>query len=229
MHGPIPASYWVVPGLLLAGEYAGAGTPARARPKLEALLDAGIRAFFDLTEEGELPPYEDLLRDLAHDRGLSVAYDRVPIRDAGVPHPADLYRLLSLLETNVDRGTPSYVHCWGGIGRTGTVVGCWLVEHSTLEGEALLNHLAELRFGRPDGNWRSPETDEQAALVVGWAEIRRSLGTVEPAGSRKRTGAGQHHSEPSTRGRDGHQVDGTREETHREAPAERQVRRSRRR
>jgi hypothetical protein len=107
MHKPIPASYWVVDGMLLAGEYAGASTPARARPKLEALLDAGIRAFFDLTEEGELPPYQDLLRDLADDRCLSVAYDRVPIRDAGVPDPADLHRLLSLLETNVDRGIPS--------------------------------------------------------------------------------------------------------------------------
>ena len=78
MHGPIPASYWVVDGVLLAGEYAGASTPARARPKLEALLDAGIRAFFDLTEDGELPPYEDLLRELADDRGLSVAYERGP-------------------------------------------------------------------------------------------------------------------------------------------------------
>jgi len=182
MHGPIPASYWVVDGVLLAGEYAGASTPARARPKLEALLDAGIRAFFDLTEEGELPPYEDLLRDLANDRGLSVAYDRVPIRDAGVPGAADLQRLLSLLKSNVDRGTPSYVHCWGGIGRTGTVVGCWLVEHGALEGKAALKRIAELRFGTPDRGWRSPETDEQAALVLGWAGIRRSLGTVEPAG-----------------------------------------------
>jgi hypothetical protein len=182
MHKPIPASYWVIDGLLLAGEYAGASSPARAQQKLEAFLDAGIRAFFDLTEEGELPPYEDLLRDLARDRGLSAAYERVPIRDAGVPGPADLHRLLSLLETNVDRGIPSYVHCWGGIGRTGTVVGCWLVEHSGLEGKAVLKRIAELRFGRPDPSWRSPETDEQAALVLGWTEIRRSLGTAEAAG-----------------------------------------------
>jgi hypothetical protein len=65
MHRPIPDSYWVVDGLLLAGEYAGAATPVSARYKLEALLEAGIRAFFDLTEEGELSPYNDMLRDLA--------------------------------------------------------------------------------------------------------------------------------------------------------------------
>ena len=182
MLRPIPASYWVVDGVLLAGEYAGASTPARARSKLEALLDVGIRAFFDLTEERELPPYEDLLRELAHDRRISIAYDRVPIRDAGVPRPADLHGLLSRLKTNVDRGIPSYLHCWGGIGRTGTVVGCWLVEHRALEGKAALKRIAELRYGTPDRSWRSPERDEQAALVLGWAEIRRSLGTGEPAG-----------------------------------------------
>ena len=99
-----------------------------------------------------------------------------------MPRPADLHGLLSRLKTNVDRGIPSYLHCWGGIGRTGTVVGCWLVEHSALEGKAALKRIAELRYGTPDRSWRSPERDEQAALVLGWAEIRRSLGTVEPAG-----------------------------------------------
>ena len=74
MHRPIPDSYWVVDGLLLAGEYAGALSAPRARRKLDALLDAGIRSFFDLTEEGELLPYDDMLRELASDRRIAVAY-----------------------------------------------------------------------------------------------------------------------------------------------------------
>jgi protein-tyrosine phosphatase len=151
MHRPIPDSYWVVDGLLLAGEYPGAATAANARRKLEALLDASIRAFFDLTEEGELSAYDDMLRDLAHDRGLAVEYDRVPIRDVGVPRPADLHTLLSRLKTNVARGTPSYVHCWGGIGRTGTVIGCWLVEHNAMDGKTALKHLGSFDAARPMG------------------------------------------------------------------------------
>ena len=107
MHRPIPDSYWVVDGLLLAGEYAGAPSAPRARRKLDALLDAGIRSFFDLTEEGELLPYDDMLRELASDRRIAVAYDRVPIPDLGVPRPADLQALLSQLKVNVSAGTPS--------------------------------------------------------------------------------------------------------------------------
>jgi protein-tyrosine phosphatase len=175
MHRPIPNSYWVVDGLLLAGEYAGASDVRRARRKLEALLDAGIRAFFDLTEEGELSPYADMLGELAAERHVAVAYDRVPIRDVGVPSVAHLHTLLSRLEANVSRGTPSFVHCWGGIGRTGTVIGCWLVQHDALDGHQALERIADLRRGTPDGGRRSPESEEQAALVLGWAEIRPKM------------------------------------------------------
>jgi len=170
MHRPIPDSYWVVDGLLLAGEYAGAVNTPRARRKLEALLDAGIRSFFDLTEEGELLPYDDMLNELAIDRRIEVAYERVPTPDMGVPPPADLQALLSRLKTTVSAGTPSYVHCWGGIGRTGTAIGCWLVEHDAVHGREALARIAGLRHGTPDGRRRSPETDEQCALVLGWKE-----------------------------------------------------------
>jgi atypical dual specificity phosphatase len=179
MHRPIPDSYWVVDRLLLAGEYPGSATAATARRKLEAFLDAGIRAFFDLTEEGELSPYDGMLAELASEREIAVAYNRAPIRDLGVPRPADLHALLSRLKENVTSGTPSYVHCWGGIGRTGTVIGCWLVEHDGMEGNDALARIADLRRGTPDGRRRSPETAEQSALVLGWAEMQRAARVVQ--------------------------------------------------
>lgn len=179
---PIPDSYWVIDGLLLAGEYAGAATAATARHKLEALLDAGIRAFFDLTEEGELSPYDDMLTELADHRRIAVAYDRVPIRDLGVPRHAELQALLARIAANVAGGTPSYVHCWGGVGRTGTVIGCWLVEHDAMDGDEALIRIAELRRGTPDGRKRSPETNEQSALVRSWAEKRRNSQASDDTG-----------------------------------------------
>jgi hypothetical protein len=50
---PFKDSYWVEPGLFLAGRYAGAKDPEEARIKLRNLLKCGIEAFIDLTEEGE--------------------------------------------------------------------------------------------------------------------------------------------------------------------------------
>ena len=182
MDRPIPDSYWVIDGLLLAGEYPGSIKPAKARHKLGALLDAGIRAFVDLTEDGELLPYDGMLRELATGRKMPVAYNRVPIRDLGVPRPADLRVLLSRLQLNVSDKIPSYVHCWGGIGRTGTVMGCWLVEHGGLNGTEALTRIADLRRATPDGYRRSPETDEQRAMVLGWANLGQDVLNQVPGG-----------------------------------------------
>jgi protein-tyrosine phosphatase len=61
-----------------------------------------------------------------------------------------------------------YVHCRGGIGRTGTVIGCWLARNG-LTGQAALDRIAELRAGTPDGYTQSPETAAQRAFVLAFA------------------------------------------------------------
>ena len=45
--------------------------------------------------------------------------------------------ILDHLRTRLDSGHKVYVHCWGGIGRTGTVVGCHLVEQGMTADQAL--------------------------------------------------------------------------------------------
>ena len=169
---PIPESYWVRPGLLLAGEYAGARIPALAQRKLRRLLDIGVSSFVDLTEAGEawLPPYEPLLAQEMTLRGRDLRYRRAPIRDMGVPTPEGLRATLDYIDAELLSGRRVYLHCWGGIGRTGTVVGCHLVRHGLTGAEALAL-IARLRQLTPDGRRRSPETEAQRALVLRWAEV----------------------------------------------------------
>lgn len=168
---PIPESYWVRPGQLLAGEYAGARLAGLARRKIRRLLAAGISSFVDLTQAGEarLPPYEPLLTEEAARLGRSAAYLRAPIRDMGVPTAEELSATLDYIDAALDSGRRVYLHCWGGIGRTGTVVGCHLVRHGLTGAEALAL-IARLRARTPDGGRRSPETEAQRAMVLGWAE-----------------------------------------------------------
>ena len=46
-------------------------------------------------------------------------------------------RILDDVDAALADGGAVYVHCWGGIGRTGTVVGCWLVRHGLDDGDPI--------------------------------------------------------------------------------------------
>lgn len=171
---PFERCYWVVPGWLLAGCYPGELDPEAARVKLAGLLDAGIRHLIDLTEAGEhgrggLPftPYEPIIMGLAAAQGLRVTVARHAIPDMGVPSLAAMSRTLAAIDAAVAAGQPVYVHCWGGYGRTGTVVGCWLARHAHAVGAAALERLALLRTGM---RGESPQTDAQRAMITGWRQ-----------------------------------------------------------
>lgn len=174
---PTPDSYWVtaVPlatGRLLAGEYPAAKDPAEATRKLGRYLDAGVTTFIDLTEEGEyhLRPYAAEVVALGVARGSDVIHHRHPIPDLGAPTPETMRAILDAIDAALAADQTAYVHCYGGIGRTGTVVGCWLVRHG-LSGADALRRIAEWRAATPDGRRASPETDEQRALVLSWHEV----------------------------------------------------------
>lgn len=168
---PIPNSYWVTDHLV-AGEYPGGFDDRKTRERLGSLLDAGVRVFINLTEDFELPPYERILREEAVTRGISVQHVRMPIRDANVTTVRHMREILSHIERHAEAKLPTYVHCWGGIGRTGTVVGCHLVEQGHTGEEALVEvarlfatmSMEKLR-NHPDG---SPETAAQKAMIREW-------------------------------------------------------------
>jgi len=166
--------YWLQPGRLLAGEYPGNKDPNVARPRLGAHLDCGLTYFLDLTEDGELAPYESDLRALATARGVAVEYRRLPVVDLSVPrHKREMVAILDTIDAALAAGHCVYVHCWGGVGRTGTVIGCHLVRHGQT-GEEALRTLAN-HWSGVEKAWRktrSPETDRQCDYVRQWAEPR---------------------------------------------------------
>ena len=172
--GPIVNSYWVVPGRLAAGEYPGAKHPEESRAKLAKLLSAGIRIFVDLTEAGELLPYADLLRQESGRIGIRSEWHRMPIPDVSIPTRAQMLRIQRTIADAMSRGDAVYVHCWGGVGRTGTVIGCFLVE-SGLSGADALSRLKQLWQGveKRHRKPRTPETDEQEQFVLSWKPTGR--------------------------------------------------------
>ncbi|HTX24596.1 MAG TPA: ADP-ribosylglycohydrolase family protein [Steroidobacteraceae bacterium] len=182
---PLANSYWVLPGQLLAGEYPGAHSLDSSRERIGRLLAAGIDCFVDLTAPDELPPYGDLLP-------ASVPYHRRPIRDHDVPAlPEHMQDILELIERALRAGRHVYVHCRAGIGRTGTVLGCFLAERGA-SGDAALETLnrAWQQSARAT-DWPSvPETDGQVEYVRQWLPRgsldRMSAAAEGPAALRQR-------------------------------------------
>lgn len=166
---PFPNSYWVRPFRFLAGEYPGPMNSEETRRKLRLLLACGVTFCVDLTHEHELRSYESLLRTEALAVGRAVEYGRMPIQDFGVPSVAAMSQILDLLDRALGAGHVVYLHCWGGIGRTGTVVGCYLARHG-MAGEQALAELQSLRQVLPQAYRRraSPETEEQRRMVLHW-------------------------------------------------------------
>lgn len=166
---PIPASYWVRPGRLLAGEYPGTRDNMLTRHRVRWLLEGGITFFLDLTEVGEahLKPYYPFLQAESALQNRQIQYLRMPLRDMDVTTPTRMTRILDTIDGALEGNHMVYVHCWGGIGRTGTVIGCYLVRHG-LDGTTALQEVARLRQGMPHGDRCANPTEEQQLMVRTW-------------------------------------------------------------
>lgn len=171
---PFSRSYWARPGKLAAGCYPGDIDPDEARAKLSGLLRCGVTHMLNLMEEHEhdlfgrlFVDYTSLMEQLARSHAKRVACLRRPIPDMDVPSPDAMRSTLDLIDATIRSGGVIYMHCLAGKGRTGTVVGCYLVRHG-LTGPAALDRLKELTFHRSDVFWPTPQTSAQREFVLGW-------------------------------------------------------------
>jgi protein tyrosine phosphatase len=172
-----PRCYWVVPGKLLAGCYPGSEELQEAERKLRGLLEHGIRHVINLMEPNEVNrwmkpfvPYEGQMKAIANSMGREVTFERTPIRDGWVPSHGDMVAILDSVDSHVEREMPVYVHCWGGRGRTGTVVGCYLVRHGLCAPHEVVNQIRKLRKNTEDHDEPSPESRRQFEMVFSWVE-----------------------------------------------------------
>jgi hypothetical protein len=172
---PFPRSYWVVPGQLCAGAYPGDPDESLMEMKIDFLLDCGICRVVNLMEEHETDhsgryflDYSQRMRKRAAKRGVIASMARFPIRDVSIPSQPLMQEILDHIDRNITGGLPTYVHCWGGKGRTGTVVGCYLARHGIATGNDALEMIRLLRRHDANSHEPSPETTEQRDMVMSW-------------------------------------------------------------
>ena len=175
MNPPFDRSYWVVPGMFCAGSFPGDREPARLETNMRSLLDRGIRHIINLMERDEVDfsgrlfaSYEKTWHDLAAVRGYAVSVGRFPIADMGVPDIGLMKNILDDIDRSMAAALPVFLHCWGGVGRTGTVVGCWLARRGVASGREILTRMNELRRGTVNIELVSPQTGAQRSMILNW-------------------------------------------------------------
>lgn len=161
--------YWVCQDYLLAGGYP--YNPGIDDPQgiLRALISVGIDAFVDLTEEDELTHYEKIISQITDKPFI---YKRFAIIDYSIPTVNEMHAIVKHINQMLANGRRVYLHCRGGIGRTGTAVGCWLCSQGMNGREALVK-LGELFCASNASRFTSsPESEEQRNFVINYVPPR---------------------------------------------------------
>ena len=172
-HDEVLHAWWVEPGRLLAGEYPGAKTPEKAALKVRLLVDARVDSIVDLTTPADgLASYREALRVAAENAGRQIRHFPHPIPDMGVIDNDGYDRILSRIRDEIDAGRVVYVHCWGGKGRTCTVIGCLFIDDG-LDYQSAIARIAELRAGTRKAIDACPESLSQHQVLRERAARRR--------------------------------------------------------
>lgn len=141
----------------------------KTQEKLIGLKECGIKTVINLMEKEEKNNegilFEDYIPSL---KEMDINTFRMPIKDLSIPTFEEMSAIIKLIEGSIDKNQPLYVHCWGGIGRTGTVLGCYLLKHQLANADNVFEYISYLKRTTPIKNRISPETIEQMEFVHGY-------------------------------------------------------------
>jgi atypical dual specificity phosphatase len=146
---------------------AGAGRPPHALSPdrsrsvgraLAALSESGVRLLVNLHERPHDP---------ARLRRHGLREVHLAVRDFAAPSPGQIERGLDAVLETLAAGEAAAIHCGGGLGRTGTVLACYLASSEGLGAEEAVRRIRAVRPG-------SVETPAQLVAIHTWAEQRCS-------------------------------------------------------
>ena len=158
------ASYPVEPGIW-AGSHIGTASHEQTVSHIGWLQMQGIQCIIDVSSpDDHLPAYHTLVAQYAPE----IACFNYPIRDGFVPSAALMVAILDTVAAYRTQDKNIYIHCWGGVGRTGMVVACWYMRRGMNATGAvrLLNEIRQIAGLKRT----SPDFHAQIDFVNHWSE-----------------------------------------------------------
>lgn len=141
---------------LIKDEIAGMARPDSEINDFEILQYNNIKAIVSLTET-------PLDKDLVEKFGFVIKH--IPVKDFNAPRIEQIEEFLGFAERIRTAGMKLVVYCDGGMGRTGTMLACYLIDKGINAAKAI----EIVRKKRPN----SIETEEQKKVVFKfWKRIR---------------------------------------------------------
>lgn len=111
---------------------------------IEELSRKNIKAIVTLTEE---------TLNKALIKEYNIEYFHLPIKDFTPPEIEQIIQFITFVDKCIKNNKPVLVHCWAGIGRTGTMLAAYFISKGYTADKAI-RHVRNVRFG-------SIETREQ--------------------------------------------------------------------
>jgi atypical dual specificity phosphatase len=133
IHGKItkkPTNF----GWLINNKLAGSGMPTSIA-ELDWIRKQGVKSIITMTENS-LP--ESWIKD--------INYLHVPTEDLSAPDMDKIDQTVDFIQERIKNDEPIMVHCAAGIGRTGTILACYLIKYHNLSAK---NAIEKVRNERP--------------------------------------------------------------------------------
>ncbi len=129
---------------LIAEKLAGSAIPT-SFDEIKWVLDEGVKSIVTIREE---PLDEDWIKD--------VNYLHIHSNDMGVPEFDDLTRVVDFVHERITNNEPVMVHCLAGLGRTGTILACYLIKYQKLSAD---DSIQKVRKSRPGSVQSFPQEE----------------------------------------------------------------------
>ena len=120
---------------LIENKLAGSAIPT-SKDEIKWLHEQGVKSIVTIRED-----------PLDNDWTTDMKYLHILSDDMGVPTFDDLKNSVDFIHQRIENNEPVMVHCLAGLGRTGTLLACYLIKYEKMTAEDAIQLVREKRHG----------------------------------------------------------------------------------